>query len=531
MSKTTKTTIGLILFCLVLYGLFIAAIPLLDPDEPVYGETAKEMLNFHDWLSPRIYGEFWYDKPPLFYWLDAISFSIFGVSTWSARLPSVLMGTGTAVYVFRSSISFLGERTARIAAFILASSLEIVILARSAVTDMTLVFALTVALISFYKKKYVTAYIACGFALLAKGPIGFGFPALIVGIYLILTRKWNIKEILGLKWYWGIPLACLVGLPWFIYMGMVHGAPFIDTFLGYHNITRFVSPEHAGQNHIWLFIVVLIAGFFPWTGTLPGLLRRIVRWRHDDTAVYLAVWAGFIFIFFSISSTQLFSYILPMYPPLAMLAAKYLVSIEEEGHISKTFLACHTFFILLVAAAIAASPVVPASGYWAKFLLAAVLAVLGFLSAYRLKSGNFHMFYITQGLISLMLTLSVWGVFASAVSGNFASYGIGEKLASTSLEKNIPLYIDSFYRPSTAFYFDIYGKPLPSFDKQAAAKEKTEENNGVYLPGNTDSDLPDTAYVLVQGKSYNRWPEDKKEHLTLIWQKDTALLFKKEVTH
>lgn len=90
--KINKNCLFLFLFCLVLYGAFSGLIPLLDPDEPVYGETAKEMIATGDWISPQIYGEFWYDKPPLFYWLEAVSFSIFGVSTWAARLPSVLLG-------------------------------------------------------------------------------------------------------------------------------------------------------------------------------------------------------------------------------------------------------------------------------------------------------------------------------------------------------------------------------------------------------------------------------------------------------
>ena len=90
MSNKRKTCLLLICFVVLLYGTYLGLIPLLDPDEPVYGETAKEMLLTGDWLSPRIYGEFWYDKPPLFYWLEAISFKLFGLSTWSARLPSVL---------------------------------------------------------------------------------------------------------------------------------------------------------------------------------------------------------------------------------------------------------------------------------------------------------------------------------------------------------------------------------------------------------------------------------------------------------
>lgn len=167
---------------------------------------------------------------------------------------------------------------------------------------------------------------------------------------------------MALRWYWGIPLACLVGLPWYIHMAMIHGDAFIDTFLGYHNITRFVSPEHAGQNHYWLYLVVVLVGFYPWVGTLPGLLRRVKIWWKDRSASYFLVWALFIFLFFSFSSTQLFSYILPLFPPLSLLAGIYITDCEESGHISRAFLLSHCLFGLITAGAIAFVPFVPPAG-------------------------------------------------------------------------------------------------------------------------------------------------------------------------
>lgn len=109
--KTYRNCILLFLFCLF----FTAHFPdwfRFWTDEPVYGETAKEMLATGDWISPRIYGEFWYDKPPLFYWLEAISFSIFGVSTWAARLPFRPFRRADALLPLLSSRRFLGERAA-----------------------------------------------------------------------------------------------------------------------------------------------------------------------------------------------------------------------------------------------------------------------------------------------------------------------------------------------------------------------------------------------------------------------------------
>ncbi len=518
-----KNCILLFLFSLVLYGTFLDLIPLLDPDEPVYGETAKEMLASGDWISPRIYGDFWYDKPPLFYWLEALSFSVFGVSAWSARLPSVLFASLTPIYLYLSMRKLIGEKVALYGAFICATSLEIIVLARSAVTDTVLVFALTVTLISFLRKEYVIAYIFCGLALLAKGPIGFGFPALIVGIWMILAGKFTWKGIIALRWYWGIPLACLIGLPWYIAMGAIHGDAFIDTFLGYHNVTRFVSPEHAGKNHYWLYIVVLIAGFYPWTGTLPGILRRIRHWRRDPVLLYLITWAAFIFVFFSLSSTQLFSYLLPIFPPLSLLAGKYLTDLEEDGHISKTLMSFHLLFAVATAAAISLAPLTPTGGNMAKYGLSLGMVLSSICALWYIRRGRMRGFLCAQAVLIFLFVFSVWGLFASSVSSLFTSEAIAKHLSETERNPAVPLYIDTFYRPAAAFYEDIYGEALPEYDERKLEEAEKNEENGVLLPGkSSEARLPAKSYVLVQQKVYRHWPKSLKESSRILWEMDTA---------
>ena len=521
----------LFLFCTLLYGVFSGLIPLLDPDEPVYGETAKEMISTGDWISPRIYGDFWYDKPPLFYWLEALSFSLFGISTWAARLPSVIIGAVTPVYLYLSSRKILGEKAALRGAFICASSLEVIVLARSSVTDTLLTLTLTLALMSFLRKKYILAYVACGLALLAKGPIGFGFPALIVGLWMIFTKQFTFRNIMDLKWTWGIPLACLVGLPWYISMASIHGNAFIDTFLGYHNVTRFISPEHAGQNHYWLYLVVLLAGFYPWSGTLPEILRRARAWMKDRNTAFFMVWALFIFLFFSLSSTQLFSYVLPMFPPLSLLAGKYITDCEESGHMPKTFLLFHLLFSLLIAGAIALAPIDPEGSMAVRLGTAFFMAAFALFAAWHMKNGRFRGFMVSQAALILFFVISVWGLFATPVSSLFTSHAIAQQLAATERSPSIPLYIDPFYRPSIAFYADIYGKALPEFDPKKRAANEKNADQGVLLPGKEEeTNLPPNAYILVQKKVYKNWPEGEKENISILWEKDTALMLLKEET-
>jgi len=136
---------------------------------------------------------------------------------------------------------------------------------------------------------------------------------------------------------------------------------------------------------------------------------------------------------------------------------------------------------------------------------------------------------MTQALLSAVFVLSVWGAFASPVSSLFTSRAIADKLVSTERNLSIPLYIDTFYRPSIAFYTDIYGSALPEFDRRKMETDERNAEKGVLLPGKEEkARLPKDAYILIQKKVYKNWPEEQKSHLSLLWEKDTALLFLKK---
>lgn len=525
MNKTLGRSAILVLYCFLLYGLFLNAIPFFDPDEPVYGETAKEMLLYHDWLSPRIFGDVWFDKPPFFYWMSAISLSIFGNQTWAARLPSVLAGTLLSVYIYLSSRKFFTEKEAWISGFICASFLEVVLLSRAAVTDMFLTLFLTIALMSFLNKNYIIAYIACGLAFLTKGPIGFAFPGIIVLLWMILTHKFNWKNLMSLHWTWGIPLACLIGLPWYIYMGSLYGNDFINTFLGYHNVTRFISPEHAGQNHFWLYIPILLLGCFPWTGLVISSFSRVKAWKKDPRLAYFMVWAAFIFLFFTFSSTQLWSYILPIYPPLALLAAHHLAELEEgKSPHEVLFVLCQLFFVIIPAAGLCFVPFMPDGGTFVKYGFPFFLIVFSLLGILYWIHGRKKAFLAVMGAFMLCFITFTWGAYAKPVSADFTSQKIDQRAAGYMKDRPEKIYIDTFYRPSYAFYTDTYGLALPEFNEAKLEKDKKDSSEGVFLPGQTSQEtIQPSSYILVQKKVFDSWPDAIKQKTNLIWSEDTAL--------
>ena len=160
MKQIDKTSLlivaGAALF-IILFG--IGGVPLLDPDEPVYAETAKEMLQTGDFLSPRIFGDYWYDKPPMYYWLVAIAQAIFGTCEFAARLPAALMACATSVMVYVGATRLFSERAGFWSAMVLTSCVQFFYMGKAAVTDTTLLFFMTGALLSFIHKRYWLMYI------------------------------------------------------------------------------------------------------------------------------------------------------------------------------------------------------------------------------------------------------------------------------------------------------------------------------------------------------------------------------------
>ena len=308
----------------ILYG--IGGLALLDPDEPVYAETAKEMIRFGDYLSPRIYTEIWYDKPPIFHWLIVVSLKMFGgFSELAARLPASFMAIGSALLTALASARLFGARTGFWSGMITGTSVFLMYMGKASVTDTTLLFFMTAALFSFIHRQYWLMYFCCGLAVMTKGPIGIVFPGAIVFFYLLLTRQ--LERLFHMHVVRGVLLAALVGMPWYIYMYTVHGMPFIHDFIGFHNISRFAHPLHPVRDHWYFYIPVVLLGFFPWTGLLIQSVKNAYRRSFGEEAellTFFQVWWIFVLIFFSFAQTKQVSYMLILVPPLATVIASSL---------------------------------------------------------------------------------------------------------------------------------------------------------------------------------------------------------------
>jgi len=317
-------------------------------DEPVYGQVGKEMAHagLANWLSPRYGGQLWFDKPPLFYWLTALSMRLFGETEFAARLPSALLSIAlvAATYALARRAFPSTPKAALWAGFVLATSVQFFTLARAAVTDMTLTICLTLALYSLHawaqtdKGRWMAlAGLMTGLGMLAKGPVALVLIGVQTIAYLLLTRQ--AKRLLSPALWAGFALCLVVGLPWFLLMIHLHGQLFISGFLEANNVTRYLTAEHKETSPFWFFLPVLLGGFFPWSLALPGAL--ISAWRQgkstraeraaDNPALFFGLWAGLVFVFFSLSQSKLVTYIFPLYPAAAVLIGGWLAERAETS--------------------------------------------------------------------------------------------------------------------------------------------------------------------------------------------------------
>jgi len=327
-EKETLFVIILISICLLLYFFRLGTMPMGDSDEAMHASTSKDMVLSGDWVTPRYNGENFYDKTPLYNWLAAISFLLFGFSEFAARLPAALLGLGCVMLTYWLARSMFGSVVAFLSALVLATSAEYIVLSRAVVHDISLAFFVTLALTLFFvgykneihrKPAFLFGYAALGFAVLAKGPIGVVLPMMIIGLFLICKKQ--LRFLREMQIGWGLLILLAIAAPWYILISQ-RNPDYIGYFFLKQNIGSFLSQESRHPRPFYYYIPILMGGLFPWSLFLPLALYRAIRTKaalHGDGVIFALIWFGVIFIFFSIASSKLGTYILPLFPAAAML--------------------------------------------------------------------------------------------------------------------------------------------------------------------------------------------------------------------
>jgi 4-amino-4-deoxy-L-arabinose transferase-like glycosyltransferase len=319
--------------CLALFFFRLGGMALLNQDEGMHAATSREMVQTGDWLTPRFNGENFYDKPALFNWFVAVCLVVLGYTEFAARLPAAVLGLGTVLVTFALGRRMFGGAVGLLAGAILATSLEFIVLSRVVVHDISLAFAQALTLAAFYcalttegpsrRRWLLLFYAAAGLAVLAKGPVGVVLPGLIIGLYLAVTRRWDMVR-QTLLFGWGILLFAVIACPWYVAMSLAHD-DYVRSFLVEKNLGSFLGigePDHPRP--FYYYVGVLFGGLFPWSCFLPVALVHTAGppGREDrQPLLFLLIWLGAVFVFFSVATSKLASYILPLFPAAALLIA------------------------------------------------------------------------------------------------------------------------------------------------------------------------------------------------------------------
>ncbi len=325
-------------FCAFFFFFGLGSFGLVGPDEPRYAQVAREMLERDEWVTPRLYGEVWLEKPALYYWGAQVAFRIFGVSDWAARLPSAGLAVAlvAAVYAFARRFRPGAEMEA---ALITASSAAVLGFARAASTDMALAAPFAIAMLAWFawqetqQRRWLLAfYFFLGLAMLAKGPVAPFLAGAIVLGFAVVRREF--KPALRTLWLPGMVLFLAVAGPWYVAV-QLRNPEFFRVFIVEHNLARYSTDVFRHAQPFWYYLPVLMLGLLPWLGPVMAAVVTAVReWRagtRDGLREFLLVWAGAPVIFFSLSQSKLPGYILPAFPPLLLLAGMELGRRIKEG--------------------------------------------------------------------------------------------------------------------------------------------------------------------------------------------------------
>jgi 4-amino-4-deoxy-L-arabinose transferase-like glycosyltransferase len=466
-------TQGLRIILLVVFGFIwfsnLEYRKLVNPDEGRYAEIPREMVASGDWTTPRLNDIKYFDKPALQYWATATAYTLFGEHQWTARLWSALTGFLGVIMVFFTGRRLFGATAGWNAALVLGSSLLYVLIGHINTLDMGVSFLLSAAVCAFclaqsevsnarkHRRWMLAAWAALALAVLSKGLIGLVLPGAALALYVLVERDWRLPGRLHLVP--GLSLFLLITVPWFVTVSLAN-PEFARFFFIHEHFERFLTKAHDRYEAPYYFIQVLLAGMLPWTATLVDALAR--AWKREpeknfQVQRFLLLWAAVVFVFFSASSSKLASYILPMFPALALLVGARLPQLSARALAWQTLPAALAGIVVLalipgIERYASRQAEVELFRDYALWLIAAALLVIAGAGAcawlaWRGRAAAALAVLAFAGLAFAQLVLSGHENLSTAKS----AYHIAQKI-KPELKPGMPFYSVNTYDQSLQFY-------------------------------------------------------------------------------
>jgi 4-amino-4-deoxy-L-arabinose transferase-like glycosyltransferase len=457
---------------------------LWERDEGRYADVASEMLARGDFVTPRVNGTVFLDKPPLVYWVTAGSLAIWGHGEFGARFGQLLFALGTLLVTWRAGILLLGLRGGSLAVIVLASSALFFASSHILTLDLALTFFVTLTLFLFLKGRragkagtaaYAGMFAAAAGGVLTKGLLGVALPALTIASFLSVRKEWRLAR--DIPWVRGSLLFLVLAAPWYVAVSIANPEFPVYFFLHEH-LARFTTVVHRHQGGWWYYLPVLAIGLMPWSLMLPACLRRRrteVGWTAPASApeatAFLWSWIVPGLLLFTVAQSKLPLYALPLLPPMAILIASALESRLEQERPLRLFL-WPTILVILIAAGAAVIDR-PRKGWvfldenWTGAVVgvaAACLALGALLVGHRLARRGRHLTGLTAAALMWMAACYALFVGISRVNflnetRNFASV-LGQERVG-----NEPIYAYQCYLRGLPFYLrETVGLVLPHSD-------------------------------------------------------------------
>jgi 4-amino-4-deoxy-L-arabinose transferase-like glycosyltransferase len=355
----------------ILFGSTIGRYPISAPDGARYAEIPREMLVTGDYITPHLNGVKYFEKPPLFYWLQALSIKIFGVNEFAASLVNTIMAIGSALWTYIISRKIYGRVSAWISSLIFATSGLVFALTRLVTLDMSLTFFLTGSLGLFLlatgsscstkRTSYLLMmYSLAACAVMTKGLIGIVFLGMIITVWISIYREWyNLKTY---HIFSGGLIFLLLVLPWHILVQLKNPEFFRFYFFEQHFLRYFTEYASRTQKS-WFLPIVTLSGLYPWTVFLPQAMtlsfpRNMTEFKESRDTVFLLLWITIIYIFYTFSNSKLIPYILPIFPPIAILLGRFFAHFWQTLNCKEISAGFYTLIILnliLISAALVAT--------------------------------------------------------------------------------------------------------------------------------------------------------------------------------
>jgi len=527
--ETRRVLKRTLLFCVIL-ALWFGSLEyrkLVKPDEGRYAEIPREMVTTGDWITPRLNGLKYFEKPPLQYWVTATAFTLFGEHQWTARLWSALTGLLGVLTILRAGSALFGAEAGLYAACALGSSFFYAGMAQLNTLDTGLTFFMTLALAAFLLAQrpgttgrrrlglMLVVWAAVGLAVMSKGLIGLVLPGAVLAIDIALRRDLAMLRRLHLRA--GMAVMTLVAAPWFIAVSIAN-PEFPKFFFVHEHLQRFLTTVHQRTEPVLFFVPFLVLGMTPWAATMIVALARAWKAREPAGGLeprrFLLIYAAFIFLFFSLSQSKLPPYILPIFPAIALLVGDHLARSAPRALFRQT--------IPMAGLAVVMAGLSPLALTYSKhavpvellqrcqsWLVAVALTLLA-ATLYALR--EFHLGRVRRGVIGLaaggLLMTQMVLVGFETLSPIYSTCEVAAKIRP-ALDPAAPFYSVKMYDQTLTFYLKRTVTLVDFADEMAFG-----------LEGQPDHELPTLADFEA------RWIGDAEAY-ALMTPETYALLVRK----